>query len=102
MGLGTIWIGIICFCVGWHFYYQRKLAEFARQTAHKYCEENGIQFISIAKIKSRLVMDSQKGLRWQNLYTFEFSGDGESKYDGTLTLLGNKLKAIDTPVYRVG
>lgn len=101
MYLGTVWLGMIFFCIGWHFYYQRKLAEIARRRVHKYCEEQGIQFLSIAKIQSRLVMDPQQGLRWKNLYGFEFSGDGESKYDGTVTMLGNKIKSIDTPVYRV-
>lgn len=99
--MGTIWLGLTFFCIGWHFYYQRKLAESARQFAHNYCEEKGLQFISIAKVKSRLVMDKHQGLRWRNHYEFEFSGDGQSSYEGTLILLGNKVQKIDTPVYRV-
>ncbi len=101
MDLTTIWLGLGVFCIGWHFYYQRQLAEAARSHAHKYCEQQGIQFISIAKISSGLMMVPGKGVRWKNRYLFEFSGDGQSKYEGTLTLLGNQVQTIETPVYKV-
>lgn len=98
----NVWIGLLILCIGWHFYYQRKLAEAARRFVQKYCDDNSLQFMSVAKVKSRLVIDNQKGFLWQNHYLFEFSGDGESQYEGTLILRGTKVKDIDMPVYRVG
>jgi hypothetical protein len=96
-----IWIAMLFFCIGWHFYHQRKLAESARRYIAKYCEENTLQFMSIAKLKARIVIDKKRGIQWENHYHFEFSGDGESSYEGTLTLRGTKVKDIDMPVYRV-
>lgn len=99
--MGTIWVAMVLFCIGWHFFYQRKLAEIARRYVHKYCEGNDIQFLSIAKTKSRLRFGEKQGLRWHNEYTFEFSGDRDSKYEGTLILNGTKVSNIDLPVYKV-
>jgi hypothetical protein len=100
--LGTIWIGLSFFCLAWHFIHQRKLAESARNFTKNYCDEHSIQFISIAKLKSRLIFDKGRGLTWQNNYVFEFSGDQETRYEGTLVIQGSKVKNIDMPVYRVG
>lgn len=97
----TVWLGLVFFCIGWHFIHQRKLAESARRFVQNYCEEHQIQFISIAKTRSRIVFDSKQGLTWRNDYRFEFSGDQQSKYDGTLIIQGNKVKDIDLPAYRV-
>ncbi len=99
--MGTVWLGLLFFCIAWHFIYQRKLAESARRFVEGYCEEHTIQFISIAKIKSRIVFDKKRGFSWKNRYLFEFSGDRESRYEGTLVVLGTKVKSIDVPVYRV-
>jgi hypothetical protein len=99
--VGTVWLGLMFFCIGWHFIYQRKLAESARRFVQGYCDEHNIQFLSIAKLKSRIVFDKKQGLTWQNYYTFEFSGDRESRYEGTLIIQGAKVKNIDLPVYRV-
>lgn len=96
-----IWIGLLFFCIGWHFYYQRKLAESARRFVEKYCEDNNLQYISIAKLRARLVIDKKRGLMWRNHYCFEFSGDQESRYEGILILRGTKVENIDMPVYRV-
>ena len=96
-----IWVGLLFFCIAWHFIYQRKLAESARLFIEKYCEENGIQFISIAKVKTGLVFDNRKGLVWRNHYRFEFSGDGERSNEGTLILRGNRVEDIDLPPYPI-
>jgi hypothetical protein len=99
--LETVWLGLIFFCIGWHFIHQRKLAESARRFVENYCEEHQIQFISIAKIKARMVFDKKQGMTWKNHYQFEFSGDRESKYEGILIIQGNKVQNIEMPIYRV-
>lgn len=99
--MGTVWLGLSFFCIAWHFIHQRKLAEAARRFVQGYCEEKSIQFISIAKLKARIVFDKNKGFTWKNHYVFEFSGDKESRYEGTLVIQGSKVKDIELPAYRV-
>jgi hypothetical protein len=99
--LQDIWLGLLFCCIAWHFIYQRKLAEAARHFVEKYCKDQDIQFMSIAKIKTRLVLDKSKGLMWRNHYCFEFSGDGERSNEGTLILRGDQVELIDLPPYPI-
>jgi len=101
MNLVDIWFALGFFCVAWHFYHQRKIAEIARHYIVTYCEKNSLQFISIAKVKSRLSNRPNSGLVWCNDYSFEFSGDGESSYQGSLVMHGTRIHDVDMPPYRI-
>jgi hypothetical protein len=87
--------------VFWYFVYLRKVAEYARSHADKYCKQENLQFLAIARQSSRLRLSKRLGPHWLSSFDFEFSGDGESSYHGTMTLRGYKLDNIDTPAYRV-
>ncbi|MBL0709943.1 MAG: DUF3301 domain-containing protein [Colwellia sp.] len=93
---------LLFFClICWYFIYLRKLAEAARKHANHYCDQNNLQFIAIARRSSRLVFTKQHGLIWLSLFDVEFSGDGESNNNATLTLFGLKLDNVKIPPYRV-
>ena len=76
-------------------------AEIARNSASNYCEQNGLQFIAIARISNRLKFDKRSGLYWLSNFAFEFSGDGESSYQGELIMAGKKIKDIKLPAYKI-
>ena len=93
---------LLFFClICWYFIYLRKLAEAARKHANRYCEQNNLQFIAIARRSSRLTFTKKHGLVWRSLFDIDFSGDGESSNSATLTLIGLKLDSVDVPPYRV-
>lgn len=85
----------------WYFIYLRKVSEFARVHADKYCQQESLQFISIARRKSRLKFDKKHGPHWYSTFDFEFSGDGESRYQGVLYLRGYKLESVHLPPYKI-
>jgi len=93
---------ILIFClIFWYFVYLRKVAEFARSHANKYCTKENLQFITIARQSSRLSFNKRQGVFWLSKFDFEFSGDGESQYQGVITLKGYKLDDINIPAYRI-
>jgi len=85
----------------WYFVYLRRVAEYARSHAVKNCKKEGLQFISIARRSSRVGFNKRDGIHWVSLFDFEFSGDGESQYQGAIQLRGYKLDDIDLPAYRI-
>jgi hypothetical protein len=91
---------LVCL-IFWYFIYLRKVSEAAKIHAKQYCEQNQLQFIAIARQSSRLTFDKKYGLVWFSLFDVEFSGDGESSNNATLTLYGLKLGSFDIPPYRV-
>jgi len=91
---------IVCL-IFWYFVYLRKVAEFALRHANKYCENEHLQFISLARKSSRLKFSKKRGPYWLSIFEFEFSGNGESSYVGEITLEGYKLEAVALPPYKI-
>jgi len=91
---------LVCL-VFWYFIYLRKVSEAASVHAKQYCEKSQLQFIAIARQSSRLTFTKKYGLVWFSLFDIEFSGDGESSNNATLSLYGLKLDNVDVPPYRV-
>jgi hypothetical protein len=99
--LADIYLLLFIFLVIWYFIYLRKIAESARKQAIAYCENKGLQYIAVARRSSRLQCNKELGVFWRSIFDLEFSGDGESSYQGEMTLHGLKMIAIDLPAYRI-
>ncbi|NQY63070.1 MAG: DUF3301 domain-containing protein [Alteromonadaceae bacterium] len=97
----NIYYLIIVCLIFWYFVYLRKVSEFARSHANKYCTKENLQFLTIARRSSRLSFSKRQGIFWLSIFDFEFSGDGESQYQGEITLKGYKLDNINIPAYRI-
>lgn len=87
------------FC--WYFVYLRQVSEAAKRHVNRYCKDAGLQFISLARRSSRLKINKQYGICIYSTFDFDFSGDGESSNQGSLTLYGLKLEKVNLPAYRV-
>ena len=85
----------------WYFAAMRKIAERARALSKQYCEQQNLQFIAIARTSTAIKFTKKHGLHAKTQYEFEFSGDGESSYKGTLIMIGNKADSFDLPVYKL-
>lgn len=97
----NIYLLLIACLVFWYFIYLRKVSEAASAHAKQYCEKSELQFIAIARQSSRLTFNKKYGLVWFSIFDFEFSGDGESSNNATLSLYGLKLGSVNIPPYRV-
>jgi hypothetical protein len=97
----NIYYLLLIFLLCWYFIYLRKISEIALFHANQYCEQNHIQFIAIARRSSRLHFSKKHGLVWFSIFDVEFSGDGESSNNATLSLYGLKLDNVEIPPYRV-
>lgn len=93
---------LLFFCLFcWYFLYLRKVSEAAKRFADRHCEKEQLQFIAIARRKSRLAFNKIKGIYLLSIFDFEFSGDGESSYEGIIILNNLKVDNIELPAYRV-
>ena len=93
---------LLLFCLlCWYFIYLRQVSEAAKTHLNRHCKQAGLQFIALARRSSRLKFSKKHGLCIYSIFDFDFSGDGESSNQGTLTLFGLKLEKVDLPAYRV-
>jgi len=97
----NVYLLLIVGLIFWYFVFLRKVAEFARMHVQKYCQQEKLQYISIARVSSRLKFNKRLGIHWFTIFEFEFSSDGESSYIGRISLRNYKLDHIDTPAYRI-
>ena len=97
----NIYLLLFVFGIFWYFIYLRKVSEVARAQMKRYCDKEQLQFLSIARQSSKLRFNKKFGPHFLSLFDVEFSGDGESQYQGTISLRGYKLESIDFPAYRI-
>lgn len=97
----NIYYLLFAFLICWYFIYLRQISETGRKHAQQYCKKEQLQFIAIARQYTRLSFNKQDGLFVKSAFDFEFSGDGESSFQGILFLKGNKLDSVELPAYRI-
>ncbi|MCC2618154.1 DUF3301 domain-containing protein [Aestuariibacter halophilus] len=90
---------ILALVIG-QFWRIRAITEAANRYMRHYCEQHSLQFIALARHKTRLRV-YQGRLTWYNEFLFDFSGNGEDASQGTLVMLGNKVLRTDLPAYRI-
>ncbi|WP_158770873.1 DUF3301 domain-containing protein [Paraglaciecola sp. L1A13] len=99
MNLFDLTLFFIILLVIFQFWRMRAITEKANQHLQQYCEKHGLQLISVARHKTRIGSYLGK-LDWQSCFIFEFSGNGENSYQGTLTMAGQHILQVETPAYR--
>lgn len=86
--------------IGFQFWRVRSISEFAYEQAQHYCETHQLQLLSVSRRKTRITGKYGK-LDWFCEFEFEFSGNGEDKYSGTMELVGRTVIRTQLPPYRV-
>ena len=82
------------------FWRIRAITEAANRYVNKYCEQQNLQFISIARNKTRIGIVRGKP-DWKTQFVFEFSGNGEDKHQGVVEMEGLREVSTIVPPYRV-
>lgn len=81
------------------FWQRRQQDEYAHAHAMRYCKQEQLQLLDIARIQGRLIW-TRRGPAWQADFILGFSSDGQSRYEGTLRMLNLQLQRVDLPVFR--
>ncbi|NOU50674.1 DUF3301 domain-containing protein [Pseudoalteromonas sp. JBTF-M23] len=99
--MATLWLFIIIGVIIALFWTSRQAAEAAKGHAQHQAQKLQVQLISVACEKRRLgiLRNGKPGIKSQ--FTFEFSSDGESVYQGTLHLENSRLIKADIPPHRI-
>ena len=98
--LADIVVLLIVAVVAFQFWRIRAIAEQAKAYLQVYCQRQQLQLISVARHKTRLGFNRGK-LDWHTEFHFEFSGNGEDSYQGTLIMSGLSVLDTQLPAYRV-
>lgn len=81
------------------FWNWRRQEEQARHHAQRVCQQHELQLLDLARQSGRLVL--HRGPAWRAEFSFGFSSDGETRYEGVLTLHNLQLADVALPAHRV-
>lgn len=86
------------FLLGYLFWQWRLQEEHARRHAEQICAKNKVQFLDIARTTGKFAFKPKLG--WQAKFTFGFSSDSKSRYEGSITLINLYLQNSQLPPFR--
>jgi len=88
---------------GWFWFDSLRALEIARKTGKQACSNANVQFLddTVANIALALVRDKSGRKVLRRTYRFEFSETGNSRLEGRLILLGNKIESVTMEPYQM-
>ncbi|RDV24391.1 DUF3301 domain-containing protein [Alteromonas aestuariivivens] len=100
MNLFDVVVLLLISLIAYQFWRIRSISEGAQTYIEHYCDSHNLQLLSLARYTTRLSLKQGK-LDWKSVFIFEFSGNGEDKYSGSLEMIGRKVLTTRLPPYRV-
>lgn len=99
MSLINLVLLFVVIFIGWMFWLRRGMAEAAKKHVERYCDANELQVISVSRKSLKLAMVSGRP-GWHAQFQFEFSGNHEDRYQGTLFMQNHFAVKVEVPPYR--
>jgi hypothetical protein len=89
--------------VAWLWWDGLGAKEAARKICLRLCRERDVLFLddTVALTRMRLRRDANGTLRIFRRFNFEFTSDGEQRYQGYVDMLGNRVIHTEMEAYRI-
>ena len=90
----------IFLAAGWFWLDSLRARDAALDCARRACEAEGVQLLdwTVAMKRIRLGRDEEGRRGFQRTYEFEFSDTGNNRIEGSITVIGQQLLALNLPV----
>jgi hypothetical protein len=94
---------LILGALGWYWSASLRALEIARSAGKRACDEANVQFLddTVASIALALVRDDSGRRVLRRTYRFEFSETGNSRLEGSLVVLGNRIESVTMEPYQI-
>lgn len=103
MDTASLVVLIVLGVLAWYWFNSMHALEVARKIGRQRCSELELQFLddTVAGIGLRLARDQSGRRVFRRTYRFEFSETGNSRREGRLVLLGDRLESITMEPYEI-
>ena len=87
----------------WYWFDGLRALEIARAAGRNTCQSAGVQFLddTVASTSIALVRNDSGRRVLRRTYRFEFSDTGNTRLEGQLILLGDKVESVTMEPYRI-
>jgi len=89
--------------LGWFWFSSLRALEIARNAGKRVCSDADVQFLddTVASISMALARDKSGRRVLRRTYRFEFSETGNTRLEGRLILLGDKIESVTMEPYQI-
>jgi len=89
--------------LGWFWFNSLRALEIARDTGKRICSGAGVQFLddTVAGTGLSLTRNSSGRRVLRRTYRFEFSETGDTRLEGRLAMLGDKVESVTMEPYQI-
>jgi len=103
MDISSLLFLLLLAVLGWFWFDSVHTIEIARNAGKRACDEANVQFLddTVAGIALALVRDKSGRRVLRRTYRFEFSDTGDSRLEGQLIMLGDKIESVIMEPYRI-
>jgi hypothetical protein len=103
MDITSLLFLLLLAALGWFWFDSVHAIEIARNAGKRACEEANVQFLddTVAGIALALVRNKSGRRVLRRTYRFEFSDTGDSRLEGQLIMVGDKIESVIMEPYRI-
>lgn len=103
MDVISLFFLLLLAALGWFWFDSLRALEVARNMAKRACRDANVQFLddTVASIALALVRDKSGRRVLRRTYRFEFSETGNTRLEGRLTLLGDRIESVTMEPYQI-
>lgn len=94
---------LLLIAAGWFWFNSLRALEVARKAGKRACNMAGVQFLddTVAGTAFALVRDQSGRRVLRRTYRFEFSDTGDTRLEGQVVLLGDKIESVTMEPFRM-
>ena len=103
MDIASLLLLLLLAASGWYWFASLRALEIARHAGRQACNNANVQFLddTVAKIATVLVRDNSGRRVLRRTYRFEFSETGNTRLEGRLILMGDKIESVTMEPYQI-
>ncbi len=89
--------------LGWFWLHSIRILEIAREAGRRACNKEELQFLddTVAGTSLALARDANGRRILRRTYRFEFSETGNSRREGEVTMLGDRVESVTMEPYQI-
>ena len=103
MDIAILFFILLLAALAWFWFDSLRALEAARNMGKQVCSNAQVQFLddTVARIALALVRDRSGRRVLRRTYRFEFSETGNTRLEGRLILLGDRVESVTMEPYRI-
>jgi len=103
MSLRSIFLTLLVMCAGWYWLRARELKDHCLKAAAKYCDDLSLKLLDDSVVLSqwRPVRTQKGGFLIKRRYQFDFTSNGDDRYQGEILIIGHRVEHIKLEPHRI-